>query len=620
MQNLFYAAGLGSGSAPMAAALYWVMKDGVGQLGGVLFASLVSARFDAEARSYRMLAALLLDASTFLELSATLMPQYFLPIASVANCGKNISFLAASASRAAIHQSFATKDNLADVTAKTGSQTIAMSTIGTGLGIGVGALAGGEWIKVAIGVIALNAVHLCFNYISLKHVILRTLNQQRLGLLLDGAVALDVDSRVPLKLANPLMSPSEVAEVQPILPLEWAGLRGQARLFADRESRIGARVEILLHEDADSRDVIRAYLQGYVTCHLLHENGVQRVSGWSERFRPAKTPKAFLTRPEGCKLKTVAHEALSRAVQAESQSGVGGTRATCSWTAWQCDIVWTDTRRPDDDDNATHPISAVSRAVYVASTQTLPSAAWSTRARRLAHKTRIRDYRELGPPQKSFRRSLPAFDGRGGVHDGLVGRPLADGAELAVFSLFHLLQHLRDGQCRTAQRVQKRAAKALVDVVALHEAPPHGLNAGQDWRATHMYAHKHPAQQPRGAGAHIAHVRHLCHAAEGARDAARTQVLKTPRQAGVQTATLRVRPSALGLILQLHIRLLRRVAFVVHLSSTRRGDLHLTSTSRAFLRRCSQRGDSSVNIFDSIRQKTWDRQRTEQQSRYYFKI
>lgn len=44
--------------------------------------------------------------------------------------GKNISFLAASASRAAIHNSLATKGNLADITAKAGAQTIVACMIG----------------------------------------------------------------------------------------------------------------------------------------------------------------------------------------------------------------------------------------------------------------------------------------------------------------------------------------------------------------------------------------------------------------------------------------------------------------------------------------------------------
>jgi hypothetical protein len=38
----------GSEALPMAATLNWVVKDGLGQLGGVVFASVVSNRFDAD--------------------------------------------------------------------------------------------------------------------------------------------------------------------------------------------------------------------------------------------------------------------------------------------------------------------------------------------------------------------------------------------------------------------------------------------------------------------------------------------------------------------------------------------------------------------------------------------
>ena len=122
MQALLHAVGLGDGAIPMAAALNWVIKDGVGQLGGVLFASVVSDRFDADPRYWRFVSSLALDASTLLELLSPLAPGCFLPIASVANVGKNVSFLSASASRAALHLALAREGNLADVTAKTGSQ------------------------------------------------------------------------------------------------------------------------------------------------------------------------------------------------------------------------------------------------------------------------------------------------------------------------------------------------------------------------------------------------------------------------------------------------------------------------------------------------------------------
>ena len=139
-QALLVAVGVGTQSAaPMAAALNWVMKDGVGQLGGVLFASQLGkggmdvdywknkirkwsgplyksskkkrgnfqrGTADSNPKRWRMVAALALDLSTLLEIFTPFFgPEYFLPCASIANIGKNIGFLAASASRAAIHQS-----------------------------------------------------------------------------------------------------------------------------------------------------------------------------------------------------------------------------------------------------------------------------------------------------------------------------------------------------------------------------------------------------------------------------------------------------------------------------------------------------------------------------------
>ena len=122
---------VGSGSLPLAATLNWIIKDGLGQFGGILFASLVNNNFDADPKTWRMISGICMDSSSFLELLTPLFPAYFLPIASVANVGKNISFLAASASRAAIHKSFAIQENLADITAKTGSQSILGSLLGT---------------------------------------------------------------------------------------------------------------------------------------------------------------------------------------------------------------------------------------------------------------------------------------------------------------------------------------------------------------------------------------------------------------------------------------------------------------------------------------------------------
>ena len=93
MQSMLFAIGAGSGSLPLAATLNWIIKDGLGQFGGILFASYINNQFDADPKRWRMKASISMDAASFLELLTPLFPGHFLLIASVANVGKNISFL-----------------------------------------------------------------------------------------------------------------------------------------------------------------------------------------------------------------------------------------------------------------------------------------------------------------------------------------------------------------------------------------------------------------------------------------------------------------------------------------------------------------------------------------------
>jgi len=60
-------------------------------------------------------------------LALLLIPSFLFPFLST---GKNVSFLAASASRAAIHNVLSLKGNLADVTAKSGAQAILACMVG----------------------------------------------------------------------------------------------------------------------------------------------------------------------------------------------------------------------------------------------------------------------------------------------------------------------------------------------------------------------------------------------------------------------------------------------------------------------------------------------------------
>ena len=137
-QSLFVALGGSSSQAQLAAAAYtWVLKDGIGQLGGILFASRYGGYFDEDIKKWRYFAMVTLNISILIEILTLKYPHLFLFLASTANMGKNICFLMAAASRAQINMRFAKANNIADIAGKSVSLFTTSSLLGMGIGIGL---------------------------------------------------------------------------------------------------------------------------------------------------------------------------------------------------------------------------------------------------------------------------------------------------------------------------------------------------------------------------------------------------------------------------------------------------------------------------------------------------
>lgn len=216
-QSLLFALGVGAGVAvPASAAWQWVCKDGLGQLGGVLYAAVVGDRFDADPKRWRLAAALASDAAGALEVSMALAPGAvpFLPLAAVSNVGRNVSWLSASATRASLHQALAVRGNLADVTAKAGSQITAAATAGTALGVALSPFLGGapETALALYG--ALSAAHLCAVGMSLRAVALPTLSDVRLRLACGALPTLPAADA----LRHAYLSPRDASGLEAFLP------------------------------------------------------------------------------------------------------------------------------------------------------------------------------------------------------------------------------------------------------------------------------------------------------------------------------------------------------------------------------------------------------------------
>lgn len=213
-QNLLLAIGIvgqsNGTSSVMAGALNWVMKDFMGQLGGIVFASQMgkTKSFDNDPKRWRMVAAIALDGATMLEILSPLCHHNLvLPVASIANIGKNIGFLTASASRAALHQSLAISGNLGDVTVKAGSQSMTASLIGTSLGIGLSTLLHHDTFNFGICFLCLSAIHQGCTYLSLQKVPLSHFNRHRLYLAMEHYLK---NQTIP--------SPIDVAKIERFFP------------------------------------------------------------------------------------------------------------------------------------------------------------------------------------------------------------------------------------------------------------------------------------------------------------------------------------------------------------------------------------------------------------------
>eukprot|EP00198_Chlamydomonas_reinhardtii_P006247 XP_001695583.1 predicted protein [Chlamydomonas reinhardtii] len=121
---MLYAVGLGAGAIPTAGALNWVLKDGMGQLGTLVFGKTIAHNFDVHSKTWFFLSAVLLQAAAALEMLTVLVPGHFLLMGSLANMLKGLAWMAAGSTRSVFHLSFARDNNIADVTAKGTSQYI----------------------------------------------------------------------------------------------------------------------------------------------------------------------------------------------------------------------------------------------------------------------------------------------------------------------------------------------------------------------------------------------------------------------------------------------------------------------------------------------------------------
>ncbi|PIA52021.1 hypothetical protein AQUCO_01000124v1 [Aquilegia coerulea] len=188
---MFRAMGVGfSRSLPSAAALNWVLKDGLGRLSRFIYTASLASTFDTKLKRIRFSTSIVFSLSIGVELLTPFFPHYFLLIATVANIAKQLSLACYLATNSAVHRSFAVADNLCELSAKSQIQTVCFDNLGLMLAALLNIpCKNNQSLQAGLALLLypiFSTIDLFGIYQGLKHVHLQTLTKDRLEIILDA--------------------------------------------------------------------------------------------------------------------------------------------------------------------------------------------------------------------------------------------------------------------------------------------------------------------------------------------------------------------------------------------------------------------------------------------------
>ncbi|XP_040918871.1 RUS1 family protein C16orf58 homolog [Toxotes jaculatrix] len=175
--------GVGNQEATVAAAtVTWLLRDGTGMLGRILFAWRKGSKLDSEAKKWRLFADVLNDIAMFMEILAPYFPAFFTLIVCTAGIFKSIVGVAGGATRAALTVHQARRDNMADISAKDGSQETLVNLAGLLISLILIPLITNNPILTLSLFVLFTILHLFANYKAVRSVVMETFNEARLSI------------------------------------------------------------------------------------------------------------------------------------------------------------------------------------------------------------------------------------------------------------------------------------------------------------------------------------------------------------------------------------------------------------------------------------------------------
>ncbi|KAK7336865.1 hypothetical protein VNO77_17415 [Canavalia gladiata] len=269
-QSLLFAAGLRPTPA-QATAVSWILKDGMQHVGKLLCSNW-GARMDSEPKRWRLLADVLYDLGSGLEVLSPLCPHLFLEMAGLGNFAKGMAVVAARATRLPIYSSFAKEGNLSDLFAKGEAFSTLCNVIGMGIGIKLASTVCASMQGKLVAGPLLSILHIYSVSEEMRATPINTLNPGRTAMIVtdfleEGIVSSPADLRYRENLLFPLqlkedagtvrvgralhnvIKPSRLLELKQVFPKE--------KFLLNCENKC---IDMVLDQDASGEDALRGWL------------------------------------------------------------------------------------------------------------------------------------------------------------------------------------------------------------------------------------------------------------------------------------------------------------------------------------------------------------------------
>lgn len=276
--SLLHSVGVsGKGATSSAVAINWVLKDGAGRIGKMLFAR-QGKKFDCDLKQLRFTGDLLMEIGAGVELATMVAPHLFLPFACAANMAKNVAAVTSTSTRSHIYKAFSQGENIGDVTAKGECISNIADLMGTGLSICLSRQNPSMLATFAV----LSVGYIFCSYQEVKSVVLNSLNKSRFAVAVESFLT---TGRVPsLKEGNlketiftfpwsqkrPVVLGARLKEAFQ----DTSDFLSVQRLFEKEKyivtfNPLKGQAYALLREKASSDDVLRATFHAHLLLHVI---------------------------------------------------------------------------------------------------------------------------------------------------------------------------------------------------------------------------------------------------------------------------------------------------------------------------------------------------------------